>query len=168
MSYLSDVGKVKSEAERRIVQTCGLIKDPALVLKLYTMTRESISFPEHHGVLNARRLVAREVIKGNVDPLSGLGFVIFSEGTANIARWDKEESSVLVNQAYEFDIEHGQAINWQQLDIAKDGAYCSFESQLVAHEARAWNKFLRSSKTRRKSEKAKQTYIDDTLEGLIK
>ena len=155
----NNIGNVlKPDLERRKVSKQELVISPDLVLKMYAMLKRS---PDDFGVSiqEARRFLEAEITGGRIEPLSGLGFAIFSEDTLNVARWDKENPLVPPNRVYSYD-----GKNFEQLDIRKVGSFCIYEMVILAHERSVWERFLKS----RGETEDKKEYLNSWFEGEIR
>jgi len=153
-----NIGNVqKPDLERRRVSKVGLAVSPDLVLKMYALLKVS---PEDYTgrAEEARGVLEKEIAAGNIEPLSGMGFAIFSEDALNVARWDKEQPLAVVNRVYGYDG------NFTPLDIRKAGSFCIYELVVVAHERSAWERFLKSHRGR----EDKKDYLNSWFEGEIK
>jgi hypothetical protein len=145
------------EHEPRIAVPDGLVTAPGLVFKWYNMTKK---ISQNAGMLrqdieHAKDFLGGLVVKGRILPLSGLGFVILSEqgNFLNTAIWDKKTPYILKNTIYDGEKRLG-------LD---NGAFCAWELGIVAHEAKAWKKYLVTGKT----EQDKREYLENTIQGEL-
>ena len=160
MENIESIGNLREnyKHQSRTVRSRGLVTTPSLFLKLYSMAKDA--HPTNKTISDATRLLEREVAEGKIDPLTGLGFAILSEGMLNVARWDKEYPIVVKNQIYGFE---GSINSAKPLDIMDVGSFCIWELGIVAHEKEAWKRFLDSE--RGKNEKC--GYLSDFIEGNL-
>lgn len=143
--------------EPRIVLPDGLLTPPQLVLKWYNMLKRDEGLFTENRVRDAKSFVEKQIALSNIQPLSGLGFVILS-GAAdflNIAVWDNQTPYLLKNQVYD--------PQKRKADIGEDGAFCAWELGIVAHEKDAWLRYLAS----KRGEPDKRVYLADTIGGEL-
>lgn len=136
--------------------------EPNLHLKLYTMVPDGQ--PDFkHGDLGELRNLMEIMAQGNGLPRTlGLGFSIVSEGMLNVCTWGGKYPSLLHQRQYGFDhkdIPH----TFTPLDPTLEGLFCCWELGVVAHEGKAWRKYLLSSQT----QMDRNNYLDDRFEGLV-
>lgn len=147
--------------EPRIVKPEGLVKDPQLVLKMYTMMRNQV---DNRGVVrNAKKFMERVIkrsLKREGAIESGLGFVILSEDMLNMAIWNNKYPIVLKNGIWTYK-EDFKDENIKHEDIRDVGSFCVWELGIVAHERDAWKRYLASER----AEVNKRNYLGDTISG---
>lgn len=162
---IDDIGNVKDVDNRERIAspfTHELIVTPTLILKGYKMIAHS---DDALGVDYAvPEFVGRKLTEKEIDPRSGLGFVILSKEILNITRWDDKCPLVLINDVYEFDREDESLSKTRKVDIRDVGSYCVWELGIVNHERLAWMKYLDSKKTT----KDKLDYLEDTIRGELR
>ncbi|MBI4983204.1 hypothetical protein HZC32_00985 [Candidatus Woesearchaeota archaeon] len=125
-----------------------------LVLKEYTMEEKGKVAPTRGDIVDVHMLLRDELEKGNMNPLSGMGFSILSSGILNVCRWDSEYIDVIVPQIYT--LKKGL---WMPQKVETVGAFCSGEKRVYDHENNAWLRFLSSERT----DQDKSTYLNDFL-----
>ncbi len=152
---LASLGNVSGDLPQRKVVPYGCSDGlPELVLKEYTMKERGKVAPTKGDLVDVHMLIKDELEKGNMKPLSGLGFSILSSGILNVCRWDSEYIDVVVPQIYT--LEKGL---WLPQKVEAVGAFCSGEKRVYDHENNAWLRFLGSKRT----EHDKLTYLNDFL-----
>jgi len=161
MTYES-VGNVPIgyESKQREVRYIGLIVDPSLVLKFYDMHIKGKPFKETL-VQHGREFLEREIRKHRIKSDLGLGFAILSEDVLNVARWNRKDPIVIINQVYGY--KDSDLSTAELLDIREVGAFCIWELEIVNNERNAWRTYLQSSR----SEKDKITYLESVVEGFL-
>jgi hypothetical protein len=164
MIDLSKVGNFQDyKHEPRVVRPLGLIVTPSidLVLKFYHMTKKErdYSIQANTTISEASRFILNEVREGRLEPLSGLGFAILSEDMLNIDRWDDDDVLPYVLKGDLYGFSQPGFSKPKKLDIRKFGAFCGWELGIVAHETKAWMKYLASERT----EADKQKYLEDKI-----
>jgi len=122
------------------------IEDPMLILKFYSIVEKGQPFIDKKVVGLIREFSKSEAVKKRIDPLSGLGFVILGKDMLNVARWDQKTPYLLKNCAYEYTVADGATIASRKLDINAEGAFCAYELGIVAHEKKAWLRYLGSKR----------------------
>ncbi len=150
----------------RYVSFLGLITEPNLVLKLYSML-ERIRDKECIAVDDdmTKSFLTYRIRNGEIEPFIGLGFAILSEDMLNVARWDTTYPIVLKNQIYEHEDCRlvGEKIHQASLlDTREIGSFCAWELGVVNHERLAWLKYLNS----RRSEEEKDRYLISVLDDV--
>ena len=127
---------------------------PQLALKWYEMIKPKDGLFNRNQVKKVRDFLEGQINLRDIEVLSGLGFVILSGNVdfLNVAVWDKSIPYLLKNKVYD---------NYKEVDIRKEGAFCMWELGIVAHEARAWKKYLESVRT----ESDKLSYLADITGG---
>jgi len=138
----------------------GLVTDPSLVLKLYSM--HDVEKPlEDILVDDSKEFLKNEIQIRRINPYLGLGFAILSKDMFNVARWDTTYPIVLQNQLYSFD--NGDLSSAKLLDIREIGTFCIWELSIVNHEKEAWFNFLISLRR----EQDKKDYLNSVADRLI-
>lgn len=165
-----NIGNVRKNYENvvpRIVTPAGLVTSPLLVLKMYSMLKKS---PVKWGdITNAKKFLTKEIREGKIEPLIGMGFAILSEDILNVGKWDYEEPIVLKNQLYTFSNYSKKELDIldfknnfdsaKPLDIREVGNFCVYELNIVNHEKKSWEKYLKSDF----SKEAKKRYLEDLV-----
>ena len=144
----------------RHVQSHGLVILRPLVLKVYSMTREGGEPPTDGMVTDVKNMLEERTYESDIDPLIGMGFSILSDRIVNVARWDKDDPTVLKNQLYVFDGDVDSAHPW---DIREEGTFSISELRIVDHEGKAWGRFLASDR----GIDAKRGYLEDMMRSEI-
>jgi len=154
----SEIGNIKYDDKTRVAMSLGLIKTPKLVIKHYGMCMfgEPLKNEEIYGY---RDLIKKQINKGDIQTLSGLGFSIYSGNFLNVAIWDKEKPIVLKNKIYVLD-EEGIM---NTLNINTEGAFCIWELGIVNYERNLWKEYLQTER----KEEDKKKYLNSWLEGII-
>ncbi|MBU3906935.1 MAG: hypothetical protein KKA64_01660 [Nanoarchaeota archaeon] len=157
------IGNIREDYqhEPRIIAPMGLVVNPQLVLKTYSMMKHGTENVE--SFIEVKNFLDEEIQKGNITPLIGLGFAILSEDMLNVARWDVEYPIVIKNQiyGYKYEQEGDLSKTAERLDINNVGAFCVWELGIVNHEKEAWKRFLSSSRM----EENKKKYLEDVING---
>jgi hypothetical protein len=130
-------------------------QSPELILKTYAMEEKDKRAPSVRDMVSVHELLNDEFKNINIEILSGMGFLILSNGILNVCRWDTEYPDVVVPMVYEF---NGKI--WAPQSIEKVGAFCSGEKRVYDHENGAWLEYLYSART----DKDKLIYVNDFLE----
>lgn len=152
---LASVGNVSGELpQRKVIPLSCSDGLPGLVLKEYVMEERGKVAPTRGDIVDVDMLIRDELEKGNMRPLSGLGFSVLSSGILNVCRWDSEYMDVVVPQIYT--LEKGL---WTPQKVETVGAFCSGEKRVYDHENNAWLRFLGSKRT----DQDKLTYLNDFL-----
>ncbi len=162
---LENIGNLGDyEHEPRLAAPVGLVTDPALILKFYTMFKEAKGPIIDSIINNAKKFLQEQIKNRKINPLTGLGFAILSEDILNVARWDVG-GVVLRNQLYGYEMNDSpyKPISYFNLDINEDSAFCIWELGIVHHERGAWKKYLQSNRI----EKDKKRYLSDTIIGRL-
>jgi len=159
---LANVGSMRDNvnggeyvAKPQIVSSGGLITTPESAVKLYTIASEREELPREY-ILALEAFTQGRVTRDDYKQ-SGLGFAIISDrGILNIGMWGGSSPSFLNSSSYTVDREiQGKII---QQDMNCFPTFSVWElSGVVAHEAKAWSRFLRSHRT----DSDKQEYLDD-------
>lgn len=157
---LEDLGNVREDYkhEPRTARAQGLITNPKLILKLYSMAKDS--YPTGRTINDARKILNKKINEGEINPFIGLGFAILSEDMLNVARWDTEYPIVLKNQIYGFE---GSVNSLELLEIDKVGSFCIWELGIVNHEKDIWKKYLQSKHL----EIDKNRYLENFIERKL-
>ncbi|MEM4230311.1 MAG: hypothetical protein QXF25_00310 [Candidatus Pacearchaeota archaeon] len=153
-----NIGNVEMpDIERRRATKVGLVTSQNIVLKMYSMLKKS---PEDFSerIQEAKGFLEKEITEGKIEPLSGMGFAIFSENRLNVSRWDSKQPLVVVNQVYSYDG------NFTPINISEAGSFCIYELVIVASERAAWERFLRSHR----DSEDKKRYLNSWFEGEIR
>src|SRR3990167_9219398 len=97
MTY-EHVGNVSETYQHipRQAEPFGLVTEPSLVLKLYSMYKTGHPLPKTLRQ-RASTFLRSEISDGLIKPFLGLGFAILSEDMLNVARWDTKYPIVLKN-----------------------------------------------------------------------
>jgi len=83
-----------------------------------------------------------EILGKKINPQSGLGYIIISEGYCNANFFG--DINVVSPNLYAFDEE----INvWKEANVKEKGAYCVWEFKIGMHEVDAWVRLLKSDRT---------------------
>lgn len=144
--------------------------NPMMFLKFYNMFKKGEEPVMKRDVDFAKSFIETEARMSRLDAESGLGFIIMSGDTLNVARWsgDKDKPYLLKNVVYEWEVEDGATIATKKLDINKKGAFCGFELMVGAHESAAWLKYLTSDRRVGEGrERAKTDYVNNVFVGEI-
>ena len=144
-----NIGNVRNyRDEQRRVTSQGLVINPSLVLKMYSMLKETSPHFSPRALRRSNHFLQQEIRDGRLEPLLGMGFAILSEDTLNVARWGwtAESPIVVKNKLYEHDFrsENGKTT---ELDIGKEGPFCIWELGIVGYEREAWRRYLDSERT---------------------
>lgn len=115
---------------------------PGLILKEYTMKEKGGILPTRWDLVEVDVFLKDELKKGNIKPLSGMGFSILSTDVLNVCRWDSESVDVVVPQIYT--LEDGL---WTLQKVESVGAFCSGEKRVYDHENNAWLEYIESDRT---------------------
>jgi len=159
MENLEKIGDIENYSHKqRIAHPIGLITSPDLILKYYSMYAEGDSLKGEH-INQYKELMNNEIQRGNIKPLSGLGFAILSGDMLNVAVWDKTNPIVLKNQIYT----HGEEGERETLNLNTEGAFCAWELGIVNYERNLWMNYLKS----KRKESDKKKYLDSRIEGLL-
>jgi hypothetical protein len=128
--------------------------NPQLILKSYIMEETGKSSLGQRELFRAYDALDDGFARNKIDQLSGMGFLILSDGVLNVCRWqdDPECLDVIVPAIFELDDK-----TWFQQEVNRVGAFCSGEQKIYAHENDAWLRYLASERT----EKDKLTYFGD-------
>ena len=152
---LDSLGNVSGELPQRKIIPYRCSDDlPGLVLKEYIMEEIGKVAPTKGDIVDVYMLLKNELEKGNMNPLSGMGFSILSSNILNVCRWDSEYIDVVVPQIYA--LEKGL---WVPQKVEKVGAFCSGEKRVYDHENNAWLRFLGSKRTNQD----KANYLNDFI-----
>jgi hypothetical protein len=145
--------KVGTPEEYRYLIT----KNPTLVLKMYEMKEPNaeLKLPTNE----ARKFLVKEVNRGEISPLSGVGITILSEGRLNVGVWgdDATYPIVLINNLYEYSNELKKI---KRLSVNKAGRSCIWEDKIFWHERNCWERYLASERTNEN----KLNYLSDFLQ----
>jgi len=156
---IEQLGNIKNyKHEPRTARAQGLVTNPKLVLKLYSMAKSL--HPTERTIYYTGKILENKIDEGEIKPLIGLGFAILSEDMLNVARWDTEYPIVLKNQIYGFE---RSVDSLEPLNINDVGSFCIWELGIINHEKEAWKKYLQSEK----SELDKEGYIKNFIEGKL-
>jgi len=157
---LENIGNIKNYDHKiRAADTHGFLITPNLTLKLYSMHEGSTM--KNGQIKDSKLLLEDEISKGNITPLSGMGFSILSKDMLNVSRWDLEYPIILKNQIYSF--EYGFS-NIKKLDLENAGPFCIWEEKIMNHERDAWIKYLKSDKKEQDKLKYLNRFIIGNLE----
>lgn len=129
--------------EERYVLPIGHVKTPDLVLKMYRMNEGDSHNPNAQDTEKAIDFLVQEIHKGKVDPHSGIGFAIHSQGILNVCRWNAFYQDVVAPMIYTSDSEG----IWSKDSVEREGAFCSGEKIVYDFENRMWTKYLASKRT---------------------
>jgi len=157
------IGNIREdyEHEPRIAINAGLVISPNLVLKMYSMVNVGAK-RDGDLVINAKKFLTREINNKRIEPLTGLGFAVLSNGYVNVARWDIVNPIVLKNQVYAYESCDSE-FETELLDVSDAGSFCVWELGIVDHEKEAWKRYIQSER----SNAEKRTYLDDMVEGEL-
>ena len=159
---LANVGNVVSfrPAWQLFAWPKGEIRTPKLILKQYLLSEKGNQKPSYPKLIqDTERFIKRELVKGELAHKCGLGFSMLSQGALNICRWGQEDPKILFQDLYEFD---GPFVSGaRKAGVKETGSFCIYELGIVAHERKAWDKFLKSQRT----EQDKQNYLNDWVLG---
>ncbi|MFA5796974.1 MAG: hypothetical protein WC916_02980 [Candidatus Woesearchaeota archaeon] len=152
------------------VKYTGLITTPSLVMKLYQITPKADFQLDR--IPATKSFLEEEIKKGEITPLTGIGFAIQSKDLLNVVRWDNEYPILMKNIIYGFEdltneelSQKGQKLfdTVKRLNIDDVGPFCIWEETIVAHERKAWKIYLNSQR----SEGDKGTYFASTINGPL-
>ena len=134
-----------------------------MILKKYILTNQQNSFLNYGALFETDMFILREIREGKINPFSGLGFMILSENTLNLARWDEEIPYLLKNNVYSINLEKKHIKILGMLERMEEGAFCMWELGIVSHEKEAWKKYLNSSRKLKNKEEYLNTFFDGKL-----
>jgi hypothetical protein len=142
---------------KMVINFHGLVlspkENPILALKFYVMQERGKHTPTHGDIREAVSYIQE---KAGIEPHSGMGFSILSDGILNVCRWHEEHNDVVVPSIYTWD---GSNITWQPKKIEREGAFCSREKAVYDYENNAWLEYIASER----ADKDKKTYLRKTL-----
>ena len=152
------------------VQYAGLITTLSLVMKLYQMTPKTDFQLDR--IPATKSFLEEEIKKGEITPLTGIGFAIQSKDMLNVVRWDHEYPIVMKNSIYSFEDLTSEELSQKKqalFDTAKrvsvdqTGPFCIWEETIVAHERNAWKIYLNSQRL----EEDKKAYFRSIIKGFL-
>jgi hypothetical protein len=149
---IGDLGRiVRKEVGPRFVQPEGHVLTPQLALKVYKVYSEfpelSIDAPT---VEHAKAYAETMIERGEIPPLSGLGFVIITKGFLSVARWNydpqgKIPSILPISDLYTWDanrlaIPAGERppLKLTQAGMERGEGFCAWEGGVAAYEQASW------------------------------
>lgn len=161
IASLGNFGAYKPQA--RIIRPERLIYAPKSALKLYSLLKEDTPRFNHKEIRNVKEVIKNKTDNDDFNPYSGFGFAIVSENVLNISVWGGSSPSLVHPRIYSFKDVNSAPDKFVEEDIAKEGAYCVWETAILQHEARAWRKYLFSER----EDKNKTRYLTDLFEGSV-
>jgi len=167
---LENMGNVRCMPEpMQVAEGTGSIFGEGLVLKFYEMSKKSGTGFDQRTSNYMRGLLRKMVNSRQIQPLSGFGFGILSEGYLNVGVWDNKDPVILKSKLFGFDYDHLQdnvstpEKILKRKTIGTVGPFCAFELAIVSHEGQSWRNYLQSQKTG----KDKEIYVLDKFSGRI-
>lgn len=155
------IGNISGYDHRlREVIYAGLIADTSLALKLYDMHERGSDPISRILIDQCTDFIKKEINDENIHACIGMGFVILSEDTINVARWDDEIPYILKNDLY---VLEPDIFAPKRAGIAEMGPFCAFELGIVSFEREQWLKYLESNGT----ELDKKRYLGSFINGPV-
>ena len=136
---------------------------PESVIKLYSMRSLSQESFSQETMDTVGDLLSTRIRERVINPRLGMGFAIVSNGFVNVSMWGGEAPSILNNNLFGFDKIENMRETLKPLDTRDFGSYCVWELGIVAHEASAWRRYLKSQK----DDTDKIRYIEDVFKGVV-
>lgn len=164
---VGDISKDNYTHDIQDVDPWGLLTTPSLILKMYHMLPKKRSSINEVLIPESMCFLRKEIQKGNILPLIGMGFAILSKDMLNVARWDSKYPHVLKNQIYEFtplskgETKRNVFDSAVPLTVSEAGAFCIWELGIVAYEKDRWKNFLNSGRTL----EDKKRYLENFVVG---
>ena len=137
---------------------------PDVFLKWYALCREDQSI-DPAGTEEAHAFLAGEITDGRLPIAGDLGFAIHHRSGDDVhlllvCTW--RDDNEMWETVYVKDVRQDQAFNLMPQTTHR-GVMCVWEFGAVAHEHRAWTRYLRSAR----SSSDKRTYAEDMFEGVV-
>ncbi len=152
--------------QAQVVRPAGILRVGNLArIKAYTMVSEETGgqMPLEEYAAIAYH-VEKEIAEGRVNPHLGLGFLVASEGIANLALWGGKFPSLMNQTVYSFDSKIvAQKPDFKRELLDEAGTFCCYEGAIVGHESLAWRRYLFSPQ----EEGDKRGYLKDTFTGRV-
>lgn len=153
------IGNVNHTLKLKVIFFEGLLKDPKLVLKMYALVDNPPGNAEpREKIERLERVLQMEIDAKRIPHESGVGFAIMSGGVINVSEWMAKEPAVLRNQVY-IQSYNTNPLTATPADVAKIGAFCVHELQVVGFERNAWIDYLNSEKSTRDKERYFATFL---------
>lgn len=133
-------------------------------IKVYTMVPEgapTMGVDQYAGPSNH---VMKELANGNLDARLGLGFLVISDGIANVGLWGGEFPSLLNQAVFAFDSSVKPLDRtYTRKSLDESGTFCCWEMGIAGHEAASWRYYLLS----KKSPTDRNNYLKDQFRGIV-
>ncbi len=159
MAYKED----ECYSKERIARFIRLVRARKATSKLYSLTLKGQEDFSRELLIDAGDFISSEFDDGRIEPYSGLGFSIISDGLLNIVTWGGNHIDVCNPHLYGFDSKKLFMKSFEPLDVRDEGAFCIYETRIANYEGTA---FLRYLKSERRKEDEKE-YLSSRFSGVI-
>ncbi|MEK6859015.1 MAG: hypothetical protein AABX53_03855 [Nanoarchaeota archaeon] len=135
-------------------------------VKAYSMVPEGMADIHINQASAISSRLGEEVLDGHIKRNLGLGFLVISDGIANLALWGGKFPSLLNQSVYSFDPKVKDRFGRPELkreSLDESGTFCCYEGAIVGHESLAWRRFLFSPQ----AQADKITYLEDRFMGVV-